>query len=252
MTALVPEPLPAMPIDDDTVVIYYDDGTHRTWWCSDRDSFGVAVRFTPAEHPCLVTGARAEVGYDEGQQVYLRVYDASGPDGKPGAVLHEEQRLDIPPGQNQGFRDYDLATGVSIADGDFYICFWQKHWFHLLFGSDQQMDSLARQWWFFPDLGWVPPSGMDAADHLIRAKVVYPTGMAGELGGQTGRLRLEPNPAAQHLAVMADGVVELYSVAGCRAAVLRPGPNDVGSLAAGVYLGRERGSGRTAKVTIRH
>jgi hypothetical protein len=51
---------------------------------------------------------------------------------------------------------------------------------------------------------------------------------------------------------MADGVVELYSVAGCRAAVLRPGPNDVGSLAAGVYLGRERGSGRTAKVTIRH
>jgi hypothetical protein len=188
-------PGPARDMDD-TIVISYDDGTHKTWWCSDKDSFGVAVRFTPDAWPCYVVGTRAEVGYDEGQQVYLRVYGATGDSGLPGAVLYEQQRLDIPHGQNPGFRDYDLTAPVTIDSGDFYICFWQKHWFHLLFGSDQVLNYVDRQWWFFPAQGWVPPSGMDAADHLIRAKVTYSTGIRAELGGAgTIGLAVSPNPA---------------------------------------------------------
>ena len=83
---------------EDTTVIAYDDGTHKTWWCSDKDSFGAAVRFTPAAYPCYVVGARAEVGYDIGQEVYLRVFDDDGAGGLPGAALYEQQRLDIPQG----------------------------------------------------------------------------------------------------------------------------------------------------------
>ncbi len=130
---------------EDTAVVAYDDGTHKTWWCSDRNSFGAAVRFTPAAYPCQVVGTKAEVGYDEGQQVYLRVFDDDGPDGLPGAVLYEEQRLDVPHGQNPGFRDYDLTAPVTIDSGDFYICFWQKHYFHLLFGTDTHFDSMPRE-----------------------------------------------------------------------------------------------------------
>jgi hypothetical protein len=181
---------------EDTIVIAYDDGTHRTWWCSDRDSFGAAVKFTPASYPCQIVGARAEVGYDEGQQVYLRVFDDNGTGGLPGTVLYEQQRLDIPPGQSPGFKDYDLTAPVVVDSGDFYICFWQKHWFHLLFGTDTQLDSTPRQWWFFPDLKWVTPMGMDAADHLIRARVLYASGVEEELTTHlTPRLTVSPNPA---------------------------------------------------------
>lgn len=181
---------------EDTVVIAYDDGTHRTWWCSDRDSFGAAVRFTPAEYPCQIVGARAEVGYDEGQQVYLRVFDDNGTGGLPGAVLYEQQRLDIPHGQNPGFRDYDLTSPVTVDSGDFYICFWQKHYFHLLFGTDTHFDSMPREWWFFPDLKWVTPMGMDAADMLIRARVLYASGVVAEgAGPEWFGFKLSPNPA---------------------------------------------------------
>jgi len=173
---------PALP-GEDTTIIAYDDGTHRTWWCSDRDSFGAAVRFTPGEYPCQVVGTKAEVGYDEGCNIYLRVYDDDGPTGLPGTVLYEQLRSDIPHGQNVGFRDYDMDSSVTVEDGDFYICFFQKHWFHLLFGTDTHFDSISRQWWYFPDMGWVTPMGMDAADQLIRAKVLYPSGIAAELTG---------------------------------------------------------------------
>src|SRR5512136_3067318 len=98
----------AQPSLEDTVVIAYDDGTHRTWWCSDRDSFGAAVKFTPREYPCQILGTRAEINYDDGTQIYLRIYDDDGTAGLPGTVLYNERRLDIPHSQQTGFKDYDL------------------------------------------------------------------------------------------------------------------------------------------------
>jgi len=194
----------AQPSAEDTVVIAYDDSIHRTWWCSDRDSFGAAVKFTPAEYPCQVVGTKAEVGYDEGCNIYLRVYDDDSTNGLPGHILYDQLRSDIPPGQNVGFRDYDLTSPVTIEDGDFYICFFQKHWFHLLFGTDTNFDYPQRQWWYFPDWGWVTPMGMDAADQLIRAKVVYPTGIEEELGSTqiAPRLTISPNPVHSGYAVL--------------------------------------------------
>jgi hypothetical protein len=190
---------------EDTTVIAYDNGVHQTWWCSDRDSFGAAVKFTPAEYPCEVVGARAEVGCDTttgGRQVYLRVFDDNGTGGLPGAVLYEQHRPDVPHGQNVGFRDYDLMTPVVIDSGDFYLCFWQKHWFNMLFGTDTHFDSVPRQWWYFPDLKWVTPMGMDAADHLIRARVLYPSGIEAEgTGAAWIGLKISPNPVHARAAV---------------------------------------------------
>jgi hypothetical protein len=251
-------PGPARDMED-TVEIYYDDGTHRTWWCSDKDSFGVAVRFTPTAWPCYVVGTRAEVGYDEGQQVFLRVFDATGDSGLPGAVLYEQQRLDIPPGQNPGFRDYDLTAPVTIDSGDFYICFWQKHWFHLLFGSDQALNYVDRQWWFFPAQGWVPPSGMDAADHLVRAKVTYSTGIEAELSGAGSiGFAVSPNPVRGNFAnvryIVPPGVRAGITVSDAAGRVLHSSFDirnssfrlDLRSMPAGLYLVRLCAGGLTA------
>lgn len=238
--------VPVAPVmtDEDTV-IFYDDGTHRAWWTSDKDSFGVAVRFTPAEWPCELVGARAEVGYDLGQQVYLRVFDDSAR-GRPGKVLYEEQRLDIPHGQNLGFRDYDLTEPVTIDSGDFYVGFWQKHWFHLLFGSDAAMNYIARQWWFIPPQGWVAPSGLDAADHLIRAKVRYGTGVEEELGAEMQpRLVVIPNPVAGVATALCPGasLVSVYDAAGTlvRSVAARDGRATLTGFAPGAYLVVARG-----------
>lgn len=180
---------------EDTV-IFYDSGIHRTWWCSDRDSFGAAVRFTPREYPCDVIGSRAEINYDDGQQIYLRVYDDAGASGLPGTILYNEQRLDVPHRLTPGFRDYDFARPVTIESGDFYIVWWQKNVWDMVFGTDDRFDSISRQWWYFPDLGWVTPMGMDAADHLIRAKVRYGTGVEECLGAPNvlPRVQVCPNP----------------------------------------------------------
>lgn len=233
--------VPVVPtMTDEDTVIFYDDGAHHTWWTSDKDSFGVAVKFTPAEWPCELVGARAEVGYDLGQQVFLRVFDDSAV-GKPGKVLYEEQRLDIPHGQNTGFRDYDLTAPIVIDSGDFYVGFWQKHWFHLLFGSDAQMNYAARQWWWFPGQGWVPPSGLDAADHLIRAKVRYGTGVEEELGAEMlPRLVVTPNPAAGVATAFCPGAssVSVYDAAGMfvRSVSARDGKAVLTGFAPGAYV----------------
>jgi hypothetical protein len=166
-------------------------------------------------------------------------------------VLYEQQRLDIPHSPSPGFKDYDLTAPVTIDSGDFYICFWQKHWFHLLFGSDAQFNYIARQWWYLPPTGWMTPVGMDAADHLIRARVLYGTGVEEELTPHLlPRLTLSPNPTTGgfvHLAVGGTSLsrlasVSLYDAAGRCVGVWKPllrnsaADFDVRHLAAGVYL----------------
>jgi hypothetical protein len=234
---------------EDTTVIVYDDGTHQTWWCSQDDSFGAAVRFTPAGYPCYVVGARAEVGWDTtsgGSQIYLRVFDDDGASGLPGTILCEEHRTDVPRGNKLGFRDYDLTSPVTIDSGDFYICFWQKHYFNMVFGTDTHFDSMPREWWFFPDQGWVTPSGMDAADHLIRARVLYSTGVEDELAGNRAQNMNEPVATVVRGALfLAEAsshkpqAASLLDVSGRRVMDLRPGANDVRALAPGVYFVRE-------------
>jgi len=243
---------------EDTVVIAYDDGTHRTWWCSDRDSFGAAVRFTPAEYPCQIVGARAEVGCDTtfgGRQVYLRVFDDDGSGGLPGTVLREEHRPDVPKNQVVGFRDYDLATPVVVDSGDFYLCFWQKHYFNMYFGTDTHFDSTPREWWYFPDLKWVTPMGPDAADHLIRARVLYGTGVEEEL--TSGGCRVTNGPTivrgvlflqngdctgarSTRASVGLSPFCVLLDDAGRKVLDLSSGANDVSRLSPGVYFVRGR------------
>ncbi len=252
----------ALAADEDTV-IYYDNGIHQTWWCSDRDSFGAAVRFTPAEYPCEIVGARAEVGYSNACNIYLRVYDDDSTNGLPNTVLYNQLRTDIPRGQNLGFRDYDLTTPVVIDSGDFYLCFFQKQVFNLLFGTDTHFDYPTRQWWYFPDWGWVTPMGMDAADHLLRAKVRYGTGAEEVLGGSVmPRITVSPNPVRDMAVVRLilpktraqspqKPIVSLrvFDSSGClilRSAI-RPRESEVAldlrSLSAGVYQVRIDGTG---------
>lgn len=222
---------------EDTVIAY-DTGNRLTWWCSDRDSFGAGVRFTPSEYPCEVVGARAEINYDDGQQIYLRIWDDDGPNHLPGTILYNEQRFDIPPNRTPGFRDYDLTSPVRIDTGDFYIVFWQRNVWDMLFSSDESLDSVSRQWWWFPDQGWVTPYGGNPGDHLIRAKVRYGTGIHEELGTGTSRrctptvvsgtLRLPDPPAGTQGA--------LFTVSGRRVIEILPGDTDVRRLAGGVYF----------------
>gem|GEM_PF-1946869 len=235
---------------EDTTVIAYDDGIHQTWWCSDKDSFGAAVRFTPGGYPCYVVGAQAEVGWDTtsgSSQIYLRVFDDDGAGGLPGTVLYEEHRTDVPRGKKEGFREYGLTSPLTVDSGEFYLCFWQKHYFNMLFGSDTHFDSIARQWWFFPDQGWVTPSGMDAADHLIRARVLYSTGVEESIKPQASN----PKPFSAivrgvlflpKMETVPSGTVPIFAAlldaTGRRVQALRPGANDVRALAPGVYFVR--------------
>ena len=240
---------------EDTTVIAYDDGIHQTWWCSDKDSFGAAVRFTPAGYPCYVVGARAEVGWDTttgSSQIYLRLFDDDGTSGLPGAILYEEHRTDVPGGNRPGFRDYDLTSPVTIDSGDFYLCFWQKHYFNMMFGTDTHFDSISRQWWFFPDQGWVTPTGMDAADHLIRARVLYSTGVEEDLAANRVPRTDQPLAGIVHgvlmlprdmteTAVVSDRVPRpaLLDANGRKVLDLQPGANDVRALSPGVYFVEE-------------
>ncbi len=235
---------------DDTTVIAYDDGTPYLWvWCY-LDSFGAAVRFTPAAYPCYVVGARAVVGCDTtfgGHQVYLRVYNDDGTGGLPGTVLYEQLRRDVPQVYDTSFHDYDLTSPVTIDSGDFYICFWQKYSSNLLFSIDTHFDSTSRQWWFVPGQGWVTPSVSGAADHLIRARVLYSPGVEEDLAAS------QVPRTDQHLAGIVRGVLflplassvrrgascVLLDVSGRRVLDLRAGANDVRSLASGVYFVRE-------------
>ena len=247
------------PIEFDTTAqetIAYDDGTHRTWWCSDRDSFGAAVKFTPREYPCQIVGTRAEINHDGGNQIYLRIYDDDGPTGLPGTILYNELRSDIPPRTQPGFKDYDLTGPVEITSGDFYVCFFQKNVWDMVFGSDQVFDSISRQFWYFPDLGWQTPSGMDAADHLIRAKVNYGVGIE-EIGYDNINLfKISPNPSFGQFQVMVpynmkSAQLEIYDICGLKVKELsinRPSAHnsqiiDLNKFSAGIYFIRLNSGG---------
>ncbi|MFO7675997.1 MAG: T9SS type A sorting domain-containing protein [bacterium] len=252
----------AEPADQDTV-IHYDSGISTIWWCSDRDSFGAGVRFTPGEYPCEVIGARAEVNHDAGgREIYLRVWDDDGPDGKPGTVLYDELRLDIPPNRTPGWQDYLLTEVVRVDEGNFYIVFWQRSPWDLVFSSDEAMTWPARQWWYFPDQGWVTPYGMHASDHLVRALVRYGSGVAEEPGGQLPpRLVVVPNPVTAGRAelVLPDSdagpvAAVLCDVAGrvVRRFDLAPAARrlDLRGLAPGVYLVRAAAGAHSTRLVI--
>jgi hypothetical protein len=184
----------------DTQEIAYDDGGVHTWWCSDKDSFGAAVRFTAHEYPCDVIGGRAPIHYDVGANIFVRIFDDDGPSGYPGTVLAEAPCSGVPHNADSSFKQYNFATPARIDSGDFYVCFWQKSYFNLVFASDLSMDSTSRQFWFLPPQGWCTPYGMDAADQLIRAVVNYPgTGIVEEVSVPQSavpspQFAIEPNP----------------------------------------------------------
>jgi hypothetical protein len=238
----------------------YDDGMVRTWWSSDRDSFGVAVRFTPRQYPCDVLGALAVIHYDDGTSIYLRVYDDNGSGGLPGAVLYNEHRTDITHDRDSSYKSFDLTSPVTVTSGDFYLCFFQKNVWDMIFASDARLDSASREWWYFPDLGWRTPFGMDAADHLIRAKVQYSTGVTEEIGSpsptrppQLVEFSLNPNPITHGTALLSYTLPDpgpfracVYNLAGEPVEELAipthppPAPNalilDLRRLVPGVYL----------------
>lgn len=258
-----PAVLPAPDLPHPDTLLYFDSGITATWWCSDRDSFGAGVKFTPGEYPCEVTVVRAEVNYDDGREIYLRVWDDDGPGGRPGTVLYNELRLDVPPNRTPGLRDYVLTAPVRIDSGDFYIVWWQRSIFDLVFSSDEAMNWPQRQWWFFPDQGWVTPYGMHASDHLIRARVRYGSGVEEELAAgaaDRGRLRIFGNPAPRGRArVEWTGAKALLTVtdAGGRVVVsagLGPARTvlQLPDLTVGVYLVRVRTpqQERSAKLVV--
>lgn len=203
----------AQPLLPDSEEIAYDDGGVHTWWCSDKDSFGAAVKFTPREYPCDVYGGRAPIHYDMAANIFVRVFDDDGPSGHPGTMLGEARCNGVPHNADSSFKEYDLASPVTITSGDFYVCFWQKSFFNLVFASDARMDSTARQWWYLPPTGWMTPVGMDAADQLIRAVVSYPgTGIAEESANPSPasapQFAVGPNPCRGELSLQfADGTV---------------------------------------------
>jgi hypothetical protein len=189
----------ARPLLPDSEEIAYDDGAVRTWWCSDKDSFGAAVKFTPREYPCNVYGGRAPIHYDMGTNIYVRLFDDDGTAGNPLTLLAEARCIGVPHNADSSFKEYDFSGPVRIDSGDFYICFWQKSYFNLVFASDAAMNHAPRQWWFLPPQGWCTPYGMNAADQLIRAVVSYPgTGIVEEsanpLPGPLPQLLAGPNP----------------------------------------------------------
>lgn len=87
-----------------------------------------------------------------------------------------------------------MTSPVTITSGDFYICFFQKNVWDMVFGTDQAFDSVSRQFWYFPDSGWRTPWGMDAADHLIRAKVRYGVGIEEIRNDELSEFQISSNP----------------------------------------------------------
>ena len=106
----------------DSQEIGYDDGRVHTWWCSDKDSFGAAVRFTPREYPCEVIGGRAPIHYDMAAQIYVRAFDATGPGGHPGTMLAEAFCSGVPHNADSSFQtdttsqaQFGLTAAISTS-----------------------------------------------------------------------------------------------------------------------------------------
>jgi hypothetical protein len=127
------------------------------------------------------------------------MYRADGDSGKPGTLVANKLCTGVPHNADSSYRPYDLALPVEVDTGDFYLCFWQTSYFNVVFASDQQMNNMARQWWFLPPQGWMHPVGMDIADQLIRARVQYSSGVEEVIGSaqspvHSPALAVNPNP----------------------------------------------------------
>jgi hypothetical protein len=186
--------------------ILYDDGIQDdfTVWASGGNMN--AVRFTPAGYPAILTGGSLNIGnsgnYPSGSNplvpFQLKIFDATGPGGTPGALLAGP--IDVIP-TALGWVEFTLSAPVTMNSGSFYIAMVQG-------GSAPNAAGIAidatfpqlRSYTKFGGAPWVPAGG----NFMMRAIVSGSGGpmilddAAGSiLGYQVWRLKQgeELNPA---------------------------------------------------------
>ena len=122
--ALITWNLPAGPY-----AIIYDDNSAEEYAAWIQPGGAVAVKFTPAGYPAIVTGGSVYVGdgyFPEGgnwlgTQMSVGVIDDDGTNGMPGTVL-DSIVVDV---DQFGWITFNNAFYSMFMEGDFYIAMWQ-------------------------------------------------------------------------------------------------------------------------------
>ena len=144
----------------------YDNGIVKTWLNPDRDSFGIAVKFNPEQHPIQIVGGLGVIHYYGEQNVQLRIYNDAM------TMIHNES-ITTTPGMDSSFSYYPFNETITIESGAFYVCFFQTRQWGMIFANDDSMEYPENQRWYLPDMGWVTPFG-GVGDNMVRVVVEYP------------------------------------------------------------------------------
>ena len=154
-------------------LLIYDDGIQDNWTVWATSGNKNAVKFTPIAYPATVKGGQINIGsinnYPIGSNPLvpfkIGIYDATGPNGTPGALIGALQ--DYTP-TAYGYCSFTLATPVEITSGSFYIAMVQGG--NAPNAAGLAIDTTSQQLRSYSQFGtgsWLPASG----NFMIRATV---------------------------------------------------------------------------------
>ena len=186
-------------------MLIYDDGVQDNWtvWATANNKN--AVKFQPVGYPATVSGVQINVGsinnYPAGSNPQIPfkvgVYDASGANGTPGALLGALETV-TPAAGAFGYINYTFAAPVVINSGSFYIAMIQGGNAPNAMGL--AIDTTTQQLRSYSQFGtgpWLPASG----NFMIRAII---TGTGGPLLAAT----VAPNPIQVTASAIAQAIYQ--------------------------------------------
>ena len=152
-------------------MLIYDDGVPENWTVWATSGNKNATKFTPVGYPAIVTGGTINIGtiynYPTGSNPLVPfkvgIYDASGTNGTPGALIGS--LLDVTP-TTYGVVNFTLAAPVTINTGSFYIAMVQGG--NAPNAAGLAIDTTSQQLRSYSQFGtgpWLPTSG----NFMIRA-----------------------------------------------------------------------------------
>lgn len=218
---------PANPANDSVTVelpvvayqswLRYDDNTAETFWAWSGASAtalkGFANYFELSRYPVMLDSAQVYINYRNKDNLYIQIYDATGPGGSPGALLATDT-LKLSGNNQYRWMSVSYTTrNVTVPTGKFFVCARTPNP-TVRFGMDQAAPVSRRSWEFTGS--WTPYRGLEGQEVMIRANVHKPNNSAIYVDAAFGS-DLNPGTSALPLKTMTHAVEVISSTDTCYA-----------------------------------